>query len=83
MDWKERLGDPAFWVLLGNFLSGVFLLFGINPDTTSKIIGAIMSLGSLAIFVIKGAIVEIAKARIEVARIRENILRLEEKRGNA
>ena len=74
--WKERLADPAFWILLGNFVGGILLLFGIAPDTTNKIIGAIMSLGSLAIFAIQGTIVELARTRMEVARIEQDTAQL-------
>lgn len=63
IDWAGKLSSRKFWMALATFLTGLILLFGGSDSAASQASGVIMSLGSLAAYILGEGWVDAARLR--------------------
>ncbi len=66
MDWstvKRKLSSRKFWAAAAGLVSGIALAFGLDEGAASTISGAVVSLGSVAIYMLAESGVDRAQKR--------------------
>ncbi len=62
IDWKRKLTSRKLWMSAAGLVVGIMLLFGASESMTQQISGVIMSLGSVAAYLVGEGLVDAAGA---------------------
>ena len=63
IDWAKKLASRKFWLAVAGLVVGVLALFGVDGSTTQQISGVVMSLGSVAAYIVGEGLVDAAAAQ--------------------
>lgn len=63
IDWAKKLTSRKFWLAVAGLVVGVLALFGVGGSTTQQISGVVMSLGSVAAYIVGEGLVDAAAAQ--------------------
>jgi drug/metabolite transporter (DMT)-like permease len=62
INWSQKLTSRKFWLAVAGLVVGVLALFGVDNNTTQQISGVVMSLGSVAAYIVGEGLVDAASA---------------------
>ena len=62
IDWERKLTSRKFWLAVAGLIVGVLALFGVDGSTVQQVSGLIMSLGSVAAYIVGEGLVDAAAA---------------------
>lgn len=63
IDWKRKLTSRKLWLAVATLVTGLILAFGGKQSDAQTVSGCIMSLGSVAAYIIGEGLVDSAKIK--------------------
>lgn len=58
INWRQKLSSRKFWVLVAGLVSANCVLFGVDEDTTAKIVAIIGQFGAIIAYLFAEAYVD-------------------------
>lgn len=52
IDWKRKLSSRKFWAAMAGIITGLAMVFGLDESTISSVAGAVVSVASVASYII-------------------------------
>lgn len=62
-DWMRKLSSRKFWAAAAGIAAGLAMVFGLDEDIISTVAGAVVSLSSLAAYIITEGSVDAERAK--------------------
>ncbi len=58
IDWKRKLSSRKLWAAVAGVVTGLAMVFGLDENTISTVAGAVVSMASVAVYILAESKVE-------------------------
>ena len=67
IDWKRKLSSRKLWAAAAGIVAGLAMVFGLDEDTITTVAGAVVTLSSMAAYIVTEGRVDAAHAKSAAA----------------